>query len=55
MKKSIVFILLALGLFFIKGCTPDNISEDETIEIQATGHGEVGDPDDNDEEEEVGG
>lgn len=55
MKKVAVSMVLMMGILFINGCTPENITEDESIEIQATGHGEVGDPDDNDEEEEIGG
>lgn len=55
MKKVVAIIVVMLGLLFTNGCTPDNITEDETIETQATGQGEVGDPDDDDEEEEVGG
>ncbi|WP_157559950.1 hypothetical protein U8527_07065 [Kordia algicida OT-1] len=43
------------GLSFINGCTPNNLTDEETIEFQATGHKEVGDPDDQDDEDEVGG
>lgn len=55
MKNFLSIIVILFGLSFLSSCNPDSISELEYEETESTGHGEVGDPDDNDEEEEVGG
>lgn len=55
MKKILAIGLFLVGLSFFGSCNPDSIADQQYDETEATGHGEVGDPKDQDDEDEVGG